>query len=471
MLHLVGARPDPEALGGVAIHVAALARHMAEWVTVHTAHPTPTGLSVTRWSPNPTPAALIGGGDAGSGPGLCAALTTALLGTRSNVLFVHSPMLGPAAIRRATETAGAGLVLSVHDGALVCENHELLEGGRRFCGIPEDLARCDACLSTLLGRKPGSVSSWRVEMGALVSAAARVIAPSESALDVVCRVHPGARERARIVPWGVPAPRVRFRGDPRGNGPLRIAVVSVWARAKGAERLPALFAACSGLDVEWHLFGATEGASLSDVQGSAPRVVLHGAYRRAKLAERLVQSGCQIVLLPSVAAETFSLVLSEVTALGLPVLASDLGALSERVRRDALGWLFDPWRPESLDAVVRELLVDRAALQAAQERLSTRPVRTERTMAEDHVRLARELSVDAPSGLPDDPDREPFLAEFGRGERRARGVWSRGLSRLVNGVRKTDTYRDLRVRKLLSERTRLTVEHSLLRLFSWTRSR
>src|SRR5262249_24375942 len=129
-----------------------------------------------------------------------------------------------------------------------------------------------------------------------------------------------------------------------------------------------------------------------------------------------------------------------------------------------------PWRPPSLAGIVRELAADRSLVRAAQRRVATRLIRTERAMSEDFVRLVRELPVGAPVAEHGTAEHQ-FLAEFARGTARAAALSPSRLSWLVDRLRKTDTYRDLRLRRLLSERARLSVEESLLRLFSWTKSR
>lgn len=470
VLHVSAAAPDPDSLGGVAIHVAALARHTPRDIMVHTVHPGAGALLVQRWNRGATLEAVVSGSP--DAMALEHGLIVAIAGSGARVLHVHSPMLGAEALSRAARATGARVIVSLHDGALVSENHELLEGGERYCGIPDDLARCDACLKATLGRPKGSVIEWRRGMAELVAVTDVFVAPSESALANVAKVHPNVRSRARLIPWGVPPPRARSTISAAGRGPLRVAVIGVWAKVKGTERLPPLLAACRDLNVEFHFFGATEGASLRAVKSSAARVVLHGAYRRPMLAERIVHAGCHIGLLSSVAAESFSLTLSEVTAVGLPVVASDLGALRERVQREQLGWLFDPWAPSTLRSILVEVEARRELVDETAARIRTRPVRTEEAMSQDHAELVRSLEELGPRGQGSlsQPDLSRFMAEYAAGVDRAAEQRPSLLGRAAHRIRKTDMYRDLRLRKILPESTRRNVERWAARLVSRTRS-
>jgi glycosyltransferase involved in cell wall biosynthesis len=471
VLHLSAAPPDPDALGGVSVHVAALATNAPASVTMHTAHPSGAALEVARWAPRGLAALLpLSTPGARSEESLEAALVAALVGTRADVLHVHSPQLGPRAIARAARRASVPIALTLHDHALVCENHELIEHGARFCGVPLDPARCDRCLAGAQGRPAGSVQELRSRMGELVRAASVVVAPSASVLGLVARVHPGVSAKATRLAWGVPLPRVRCTRPASAPGPLRVAVVGVFARVKGSEQLPALFAACADLDVEWHLFGATDGASQREVTRSAPRVVVHGAYRRAALAPRLERAGCQLALLPSIGAESFSLALSEIVAAGLPVVASDLGALGERVREGGLGWTFDPWAPGTLHDVLRTLTGDRVAIDAAARRVRALPHRTEADMVRDHAAVwadvaATHATMHAARPAATTSDETAALAAYREGERAAAARRPSRAERLVSALRKTDFYRDLSLRRLLSEQTRRSVEESMAAFF------
>ncbi|HVW26682.1 MAG TPA: glycosyltransferase [Polyangiaceae bacterium] len=463
VLQLALDRPDPDALGGVAVHAAALCRHAPRTLTCFTAYPSSGDLLVEAWSPRMLVAALPMA-DASS---RARALAAALAGTGAMLLHVHSPSFGPAAIVEAKRAAGARLTLSLHDHALVCENYELLEGGSRYCGIPADLSRCDRCLAKTRARAPGTVLAWREAMSRLVAEADAVVAPSRSVLDHAARVHPNVVARARHIPWGVPAPSARRQQASTESGPLRIAVVGVWATVKGAQQLPSLVAACRGLDVEWHLFGATEGASLASVE-RVGEVVFHGAYRRETLAERLANAGCHVVALPSVGAETFSLVLSEVVAAGFPVIASHLGALGERVSEGDLGWLFDPFDPRSFAAVVKRLAGDRGEVERIARHVGLLPRRDEAQMAAEHAELWCALSAEEtgslrPAGSDAIGPRREALEAFEDGMARARRRRPSRLDALFDLAKKTDFYRDLRLRKLLSEDTRKAIEHALRR--------
>ena len=70
--------------------------------------------------------------------------------------------------------------------------------------------------------------------------------------------------------------------------------------------------------------------------------VVHGRYRPEELAERVAAIAPAVIGLFSIVAETFSHALTEAWALGIPVVATDLGAFGERLREHEGGWLIPP---------------------------------------------------------------------------------------------------------------------------------
>ncbi len=468
VLMLCADAPDPHGIGGVQVHTAALALNALAGMRTYTAHPDGNELVVEGWQPNRRriaylPIEPIRGHGLEPNEAMTAAIVSALAGLEAEVLHVHSVAAGPDVIRAAIERSGTKSALTLHDHALVCINYELLEAGRRYCEVPADFERCGRCLSRTRSLTARHLERWRAAGTRLIDTVDAVVAPSESVLEHAHRAHPHVRARARVIPWGVP------RGTdarPRSwdRGPLRVAIVGVFAHGKGAERLPELLAACRGTDVEWHLFGATEGRSLRRVRRAASRVVAHGSYRRAELGKSLLRSGCHLAVLPSIVPESFSLTLSEVLATGLPALVSNIGALAERVGAAGLGWTFDPWNPQELADRIAELDRNRQSIADASSRVASHPKSDELDMARAHAELWGELASRQPESLPDTERLKEALSRFADGSARARSERPSRFASFAQRVRRTHWYRDLALRRVVSEDARRAAQRALFRL-------
>lgn len=162
----------------------------------------------------------------------------------------------------------------------------------------------------------------------------RLVAPSAFAAARLASIAP-TLPAATVIPHGLPriAEAPTARAAARRPGPLRILVPGRLVGGKGEWLLEALLPLCPpGLD--WCFAGGGEPAAryASAVGG---RAILE--YRPDDLPRLVADVDPDLALLPSLLPETFGYVLSEMQALGVPVLAADTGAYGERAARGEPG--------------------------------------------------------------------------------------------------------------------------------------
>ncbi|MBI3088040.1 MAG: lipopolysaccharide heptosyltransferase II [Candidatus Omnitrophica bacterium] len=206
-----------------------------------------------------------------------------------------------------------------------------------------------------------------------------VIAPSEALGRYLIDQFHLPPERLRIIPRGVDLTQFEFRQprprspDGRGEGPWRIGVIGRLTALKGHEiALHAL--------QQLHQQGVP--ATLCIIGGAPPPRPrrLPGGQLRLRLVE-LAQSlgveqavewqgargdvpaclrGLDVVLVPSVYPESFGRSVLESQAVGVPVIASRLGALAEVIEDGRTGLLVPPRDPGAIARAVRQLMDDDA---------------------------------------------------------------------------------------------------------------
>jgi O-antigen biosynthesis protein len=171
-----------------------------------------------------------------------------------------------------------------------------------------------------------------------------VIAPSQGVADRVRRHLPAVRVLVGPHPetanhGAYPCPEARVLCD---QEPLRIAVLGALGPIKGADVLEAcaVDARSRNLDLEFHLLGY---AYRSLIAMPESRLVAYGPYADEDLSELLQSLKPHVVWFPSQAPETFSYTLSVALRAGLPVAASDLGAIAERLAGRPWSWV-RPWQ-------------------------------------------------------------------------------------------------------------------------------
>jgi len=176
-------------------------------------------------------------------------------------------------------------------------------------------------------------------VAALQAAPARLVAPSRTALANLLRLAPElAALPTRVIAHGI-VPLAAVEPQERRDGArLRLVVPGRVRRGKGAELLQSLLPLLPP-QVELVLLGA--GAEGHDFFGHAGvHVVLN--YAREELPQLVAALQPDAALLLPTVAETFSYTLSECWSLGLPVIATRVGALAERISDDVNGFLVDP---------------------------------------------------------------------------------------------------------------------------------
>jgi glycosyltransferase involved in cell wall biosynthesis len=220
---------------------------------------------------------------------------------------------------------------------------------------------------------------------ALIEAQVTLVAPSRSALANELRLAPelsalrNAVIQHGLAAWPHDAPKTEA---PPERGKLRLVMIGRVRAGKGAQLLAT---ALPRLREHAELFLLGAGADAQELFGERGVHVLLD-YRRDDLPDLLARLGPDAALLLPTVAETFSYTLSELRSLALPVIATRVGALVERIQDGVDGFLIAP-HADALVARVGELSRDRDSLAHVRERLSARAEPTTETMAREHHAL------------------------------------------------------------------------------------
>ena len=245
-------------------------------------------------------------------------------------------------------------------------------------GLPAEFVDRDAASWEKLG------SDWRE---AVVAWGVRVVAPSRSVVELLRSLDPGWSDiDIEILPHGLPPlpGSVEVKPRERDDGRLRLVIPGRIQPGKGQrllqQALPEL-----GRFARVCLLGA--GPSGEAFFGQ-PNVDVIMQYRREDLRELLASIGPHLAGLLSIVPETFSYTLSEMQQLRIPVIATRVGSLAERISDGDTGWLIEP-DAASLVARVRELAADRAQVARVRERLKGFDLQDANRMVRRYAELCR----------------------------------------------------------------------------------
>lgn len=321
----------------------------------------------------------------------------------SKILEVYRPdiihfqhLLGlPLSLIKIASEHLVKIVITIHDGYFLCPDFVLLEMGEKYCDGCTDFRRCDLCLNARYELKPGFQQKWRERCRAMLELADRIIVPSEYQRDLYVRVLSLDRKRVTVIEHAIPSRQPTSVNTSRETKALRVGFVGhIDEKAKGRDMILKLLQKNTNADTEWHFFG--EG---SDVRGHLrdanvkPRgkLVFHGYYKEGDLPSQLVKADITVVVLPVVAYESYSYVLTEVWQAGIPVIASEIAAIGARIRKNGGGWLY----PLGSDASTILMILDRIREDPTECKSKLREIKSSKPQAfTEHISKYEELYRD-----------------------------------------------------------------------------
>lgn len=251
--------------------------------------------------------------------------------------LVHLHALGEAERERACWAAkvlGAPLVVTLHDVLFL--DAKAFERDDPLAGDPAWLAKTAGCLR----------------------AATAVVAPSRWLADLARERIPGLA--VEVIENGVEKsgsgsifdrefPRRAFAGRrPRAA----VAMLGAIGPHKGADLADEIARHLEPHGIALVVVGYLDRQLFPGWR--SPGLFIHGPFRDADAAALLRAYGAKLVVMPNRVPDSFSYALSDAWAAGVPVLAADTGAIAERIRGHAGGWLL----PATFDAsvVAREIV-------------------------------------------------------------------------------------------------------------------
>jgi len=285
------------------------------------------------------------------------------------------------------------VVVTLTDFWFLCPRFTLLRADGRVCdGPPEGGRGCIPChhpeLADIEGddvtiepltdapaaRQAALLRRKQVQLANL-ALADRVFAPSNFLADMF-RKNDLDHSGFAVVPYGLEPGRIRRIETQRPRKPLRLGFCGVLSPWKGPHLLVEAVRATNA-DVRLTLHGRDREPMFQDyidgvrrLAGDDPRVHFAGPYGEGEAAQ--VFADMDVLVVPSTWYENTPFVVLEAFAAGVPVIASDLGGLSEVIEPDHNGRLFEAGNANALRAEIEYI----AGSEAWWRDIDVRPLRT-----------------------------------------------------------------------------------------------
>jgi glycosyltransferase involved in cell wall biosynthesis len=218
-------------------------------------------------------------------------------------------------------------------------------------------------------------------------AARALIAPSKFVSNWHA-AHGIPSDKLQVIPHGLDAPPPQPKYGREPEVPIRFAFIGGLSWQKGVHILLEAFKEIESEAELWIAGDETvEPDYVSALKQLAPaNVRFLGKLPREAVWDTLNQ--VDVVVVPSMWYETFSFIVSEAFAAGVPVVASRLGPLAERVRDGVDGLLVPPGDAQAMRRALLRFLQEPELLLQLQQGIP--PVRT----LDDHVAAVESLYLD-----------------------------------------------------------------------------
>lgn len=313
--------------------------------------------------------------------------------TQPEIVHIEHLMGHPTGLIWAIQQREIPFVITLWDFWWICANAQLLTNySQEVCDGPNLFLNCARCALARSGVSQfwptlpwvGGLLAWRNHLlGQIIGAADRLIAPTQFVREWYID-HGIPASKLVVIPPGLQPPPNKVAAHPASNT-FRFAYIGGLSPQKGVH---VLLEAFNKLDTPAELWiGGDEKADPEYVarlkKQSSTKVRFLGQLSRSQVWETLAQ--VNVLVVPSLWYETFAFVVSEAFAAGVPVIASQLGPLADRVRDEIDGLLVNPGDVEVIYAAMNRLLHDSDLL--TQLKKGIRPPHT----IEEHVKEIEDL--------------------------------------------------------------------------------
>ena len=339
-------------------------------------------------------------------PTMQRALTAVIAQSPPDIIHIQHLMGLPSRIINDIRAAGIPYVITLHDYWYGCANAQLIINGTDdVCtGADANGLNCARCALTRAEKSswgwlaPALSPIMRQRNGRLqqiIKNAAYVIAPTEFVRTAYAQMGLAGKNMI-VITHGIELPQAQIKAalanrSARKAGQLRIGYVGSLGWQKGLHHLIAAVNRLPAAEVTVDIYGGLDTFPdyVADLQAMATHtgIRFNGRISREQIWQAF--ANMDIFAFPTLWYEASPLTIDEAFAARTPILASDIGAVGEKVKDGIDGLLVPPGDEEALYHALRRLLDDSTLLETLRENIQ--PVRTMQNQSQEIEALYKTL--------------------------------------------------------------------------------
>lgn len=309
-----------------------------------------------------------------------------------DIVHIQHLMGLPATVVTRIRERGIPVVITVHDYWYGCANAQLLTNtDQTICAGPDRHAQnCGRCTLARAGLPAPGAAAWAIApmmrrrnalLRDVLASAAKVIAPTEFVRTIYTQMGLPTANMV-LIPHGIDVPpaavaaaRAQHAARP-ARDVLHVGYVGSIAWQKGLHVLIEAANALSAEKIKLTLYGSLD--TFPDYSAQLQQAIKHDTIRLAGRIARAdlwsALADLDVFVLPTLWYEVSPLTIQEVFAVGVPIIASRIGAMPEKIHDGIDGLLFPPGDAQALSTILERLWQDRELLRHLESGIQ--PVRT-----------------------------------------------------------------------------------------------
>ena len=237
----------------------------------------------------------------------------------------------------------------IHDFFCVCPRYNLLNAKYRYCNNETQVSKCNECMKDIVKNNDvENISIWRKIFNDLLINANVVTAPSKNTAKIINKYYPDLK--IDVMEHAVPSHlHNTYKNKEHNSKTFNISVLGAIGIEKGSKILYEIINEIKRrkLPIKITVIGYTDRHN-SYYMSKDKMLEVTGPYDNNHVSDLLAKYETDIVLLPSICPETYSYTVSEAIYSGYKVIAFDMGAPSDRIRKTGMGYLVNEVKADSL---------------------------------------------------------------------------------------------------------------------------
>ncbi len=290
-------------------------------------------------------------------------------------------------ISKVAEKLNIPIILSIHDFYYICPSIHLLNKNQEYCELicRENKWTCGCVNSSDEISLKNTINLWRNESLKFLNRCSLIIAPSNYSTEVYKDQYPEIKNNIKIIEHGRNLPkRLNCSLTPK-NTPIKILFPGHISKHKGSLLIRKLKEIDKDNKLEFHFMGTTY-PSLKQYGKN------HGRYSREDFGKFVNNIKPSFIGIFSIIPETYSHTLTESWNSGVPVIATNLGALSERITKTGGGWLVDYRSPQKVYNQIIKIANNPKEYEKVVDNISKIKFKSKKEMTDEYKNVYDELT-------------------------------------------------------------------------------